>query len=52
MPWPGTAYPRNFFVANGLPVMFENVPAQVMIAEFPVTGNTPGFNDSIFSRVP
>jgi hypothetical protein len=43
---------RDFFTANGLPMMFENVPAQVMIAEFPVTGNTLSFSDSIFSRVP
>lgn len=42
---------RNFFTANGLPVMFENVPAQVMIAEFPVSGNTLSFSDSIFSSV-
>jgi hypothetical protein len=43
---------RNFLTANGLPMMFENVPAQVMIAEFPVTGNTLSFSDSVFSRVP
>ena len=43
---------QNFFIANGLPVMFENVPAQVMIAEFPVKGNTLSFSDSIFSTVP
>ena len=43
---------RNFFTANGLPVMFENVPAQAMIAVFPVTGNTLSFSDSIFSAVP
>jgi len=42
----------DFFTANGLPMMFENVPAQVMIAEFPVTGNTLSFSDSIFSAVP
>jgi len=43
---------QNFFIANGLPMMFENVPAQVMIAEFPVKGNTLSFSDSIFSTVP
>jgi len=43
---------QNFFTANGLPVMFENVPAQVMISEFPVKGNTLSFSDSIFSTVP
>lgn len=42
----------NFFIANGLPVMFENVPAQVMIVEYPVRGNTLSFSDSIFTRVP
>ena len=43
---------QNFFTANGLPVMFENVPAKVMIAEFPVKANTLSFSDSIFSAVP
>jgi len=43
---------HSFFIANGLPMMFENVPAQVMIAEFPVSGNTLSFSDSIFSAVP
>ncbi|MFH0993982.1 MAG: hypothetical protein V1844_00565 [Pseudomonadota bacterium] len=42
----------DFFIANGLPIMFENLPAQVMIAEFPVMGNTLSFSDSIFSAVP
>ena len=42
----------NFFTANGLPMMFEHVPAQVMIAEFPVTGNTLSFSDSIFTMEP
>jgi len=43
---------QDFFTANGLPVMFENVPAKVMIAEFPVKANTLSFSDSIFSAVP
>lgn len=43
---------QNFFIANGLPVMFENMPAQVMIVEYPVKGNTLSFSDSIFSTVP
>jgi hypothetical protein len=43
---------RDFFTANGLPMMFENVPTQVMIAELPVSGNTLSFSDSIFSKVP
>jgi hypothetical protein len=43
---------RDFLIANGLPLMFENVPAQVMIAEFPIEGNTLSFSDSIFTRVP
>jgi len=42
---------RHFFTANGLPIMFENVPAQVMIAELPIQGNTLSFCDSIFSNV-
>jgi hypothetical protein len=43
---------RDFLIANGLPLMFENVPAQVMIAEFPIEGNTLSFSDSIFTKVP
>jgi len=43
---------QNFFIANGLPVMFEDVPAQVMIAGFPVKCNTLSFSDSIFYTVP
>ncbi len=43
---------QDFFTANGLPVMFEDVPAQVMIAGFPVKGNTLSFSDSIFYTVP
>ncbi|HOK06554.1 MAG TPA: M23 family metallopeptidase [Syntrophales bacterium] len=42
---------KDFFVANGLPVMFENVPAQVMVVEYPVRGNTLSFSDSIFTTV-
>ena len=33
-------------------MMFENVPAQVMIAEFPVKANTLSFSGGIFSTVP
>jgi hypothetical protein len=43
---------QDFFIANGLPMMFENVPAQVMMVEYPVKGNTLSFSDSIFSTVP
>jgi hypothetical protein len=42
---------RDFITANGLPVMFENVPPRVMIAEYPVSGNTLSFSDSIFTTV-
>ena len=43
---------RNFFTANGLPVMFENVPAQVMLNEYPIQANTLCFSDSIFTTAP
>jgi hypothetical protein len=43
---------QSFLTAGGLPMMFENVPAQAMIAEFPVKGNTLSFSDSIFYAVP
>ncbi len=32
----------NFFTANGLPVMFGNVPKDAIISEFPVEANCPG----------
>jgi hypothetical protein len=41
----------NFFTANGLPMMFENVSANAMIAEYPVSANTLSFSDSIFYPV-
>jgi hypothetical protein len=42
----------NFFTANGLPVMFENVPAEAIISEFPVAANCLVFSDSIFTTAP
>ena len=42
---------RNFLTANGLPMMFENVPAQAMIPVMPVTANTLSFSDNIFYAV-
>jgi hypothetical protein len=38
----------NFFTANGLPMMFENVPARAMIVDYPITANTLSFSDSLF----
>ncbi len=43
---------QDFFTANGLPMQFANVPAQVMIAEFPVQANTLSFSDNLFVSVP
>lgn len=43
---------RNFFVANGLPVMFENLPASAMIVEYPVKANTLSFSDNLYHAVP
>ena len=41
----------NFFTANGLPMMFENVPARAMIVDYPITANTLSFSDSLFYPV-
>lgn len=38
----------DFFTANGLPVMFGNVPEDAIVSEFPVEANCPAFSDSIF----
>jgi hypothetical protein len=43
---------RDFFAANGLPMMFEDVSPNVIISEYPVTANTLSFSDSIFTAVP
>jgi hypothetical protein len=43
---------QSFFTANGLPMMFGNVPARAMIVDYPVTANTLSFSDSIFYTVP
>lgn len=42
---------RSFFTANGLPMMFENVPARAMIVDYPITANTLSFSDSLFYPV-
>lgn len=42
----------NFFTANGLPVMFGNVPEDAIISEFPVEANCLAFSDSIFTSIP
>jgi hypothetical protein len=42
----------DFLTANGLPVMFENVPPSVIIAEYPVKANTLGFSDNLFQAIP
>ena len=42
----------DFLTANGLPIMFENVPASVIIAEYPVKANTLSFSDNLFFPVP
>lgn len=42
----------DFLTANGLPVMFENIPSSVIIAEYPVKANTLGFSDNLFYAVP
>lgn len=42
----------DFLTANGLPVMFENVPSSVIIAEYPVKANTLSFSDNLFQAIP
>jgi len=42
----------DFFTANGLPWMFENVSPHAIISEYPVTANSMSFSDSIFVTVP
>ena len=43
---------RDFFTANGLPVMFENLPASAMLAEYPIKGNSLSFSDNLFYAIP
>ena len=42
----------DFFTANGLPVMFGNVPEDAIVSEFPVEANCLAFSDSIYGNVP
>lgn len=42
----------DFLTGNGLPVMFENVPPSVIIAEYPVKANTLSFSDNLFHTIP
>ncbi|MEA4951683.1 MAG: M23 family metallopeptidase [Aminobacteriaceae bacterium] len=42
----------DFFTANGLPVMFGNVPEDAIISEYPVEANCLAFSDSIYGSVP
>ena len=42
----------DFLTANGLPMMFENVPNSSIIAEFPVQTNNLSFSDNLFIAVP
>ena len=42
----------DFITANGLPMMFENVPASTIVAEYPVQTNNLCFSDNLFIAVP
>ena len=42
----------DFITANGLPMMFENVPASAVVAEYPVQTNNLSFSDNLFIAVP
>jgi hypothetical protein len=41
----------DFRTANGLPVMFEDMPALAMLVEHPIRTNTLSFSDNVFSTV-
>ncbi len=41
----------DFRTANGLPVMFEDMPASAMLVEHPIRANTLSFSDNVFSTV-
>lgn len=43
---------KNFFTANGLPMMFENVPTSAIIIEYPTKANTLSFSDNLFYTLP
>ncbi|HET6489958.1 MAG TPA: M23 family metallopeptidase [Syntrophales bacterium] len=42
---------RDFFRANGLPVMFENIPSEDVIATYRIKTNVLGFSDNLYSTV-
>ena len=42
---------RDFFTANGLPVMFENIPLTDLLATYPIKSNALGFSDNLYSTV-
>jgi hypothetical protein len=39
---------KDFVTANGLPVMFDNLPFDVMLIDAPVKTNTTPFSDNLF----
>jgi hypothetical protein len=41
----------DFKTANGLPVMFENLPGTAIINVYPVKANTIGFSDNVFFTI-
>jgi hypothetical protein len=41
----------DFFTANGLPVMFENIPSEDLVATYPIKSNAIGFSDNVYSTV-
>jgi hypothetical protein len=41
----------DFFTANGLPVMFENIPSEDLVATYPIKTNAVGFSDNVYSTV-
>lgn len=42
---------RDFLTANGLPVMFENAPASLIVIEYGVKANTLSFSDSLYVTI-
>ncbi len=42
---------RDFFRANGLPVMFENIPQEDFVATYKIKTNAVGFSDNLYSTV-
>ncbi|MDZ4165244.1 MAG: M23 family metallopeptidase [Smithellaceae bacterium] len=43
---------RDFFTANGLPLMFENLPASAMLEGYPIKSNSLIFSDNLFYAIP